>query len=241
MKKLLLLIAVGFIGITQASAQCTPDPQFTQAGIFPDSATGFASGCVGVQYDQLITVVVPVDTCVQVLPPPIPCQTLAFDSIVIVDFQGLPASLTYACWSPAGSNCSFPGGQTGCASITGTPVVGDIGTHNLVITVDVYVGGTGIAAAQEVIDWYFIQIDDCASGIGEISKNGVSLYPNPAENTIHLSNVFGEIVTISNVNGQLMKSISVNGNGELKVDVSELANGVYFVQVGNDTIRFVKK
>ena len=39
MKKILLTLALAFAFIG-ANAQCTPDPQFTIAGIYPDSATG---------------------------------------------------------------------------------------------------------------------------------------------------------------------------------------------------------
>lgn len=239
MKRILLLLAVVFLGTTQASAQCTPDPQYTEPGIYPDSATGFSAACVGVPYTQLITNVVPVDTCVEIIPG-FPCQTVNFDSIVIVSFTGLPPSMSYACNSSLGG-CSFAGGTTGCAIITGTPTLAEVGTHNLVITVDVYVGGMGSAAATEVIDWYYIDITDCAAGIGELKQEALSLYPNPAENSIQLTNVHGETVTITNVNGQVMKSVGVNGNTEMKLDVSEFANGVYFVQAGNETIRFVKK
>ena len=138
MKKLLLFVSIAFLSVTGANAQCTPDPQFTTPGIYPDSATGFASGCQDQYYEQLITNVVPVDTIVELIPGfPV---TLAFDSIVITDFQGLPSSLTYACATSLGG-CSFAGGQTGCAIITGTPTLADVGTHPLVITVDVYVGG----------------------------------------------------------------------------------------------------
>lgn len=239
MKKLLLLLAVGVMSITQANAQCTPDPQYTEPGIYPDSATGFASACVGVPYTQLITNVVPVDTCVEIIPG-FPCQTLNFDSIVIVSFTGLPPSMTYACNTTLGG-CSFAGGTTGCAIITGTPTLAEVGTHNLVITVDVYVGGVGSAAATEVIDWYYIDITDCGAGIGELNKDGFVLFPNPADNEIQLNHVNSDVVVITNVNGQIVKTVPVNGNGELKVDISSLAGGVYFAHAGSEAIRFVKK
>jgi hypothetical protein len=241
MKKLLLLLAVGIFGISQANAQCTPDPQYTAPGIYPDSATGMDPGCVGVLYDQLITVVVPVDTTVEIIPG-FP-TTLDFDSIVLVSFTGLPASgnLSYVCWSTLGTNCSFPGGGTGCMSISGTPTVADIGVHNLVITVDVYVGGAGSPATQEVIDWYSIEITDCPAGLDEKNNTALGLFPNPADQEIQLNNAHGEDVIITDINGQVMKVVAANGNGAMKIDVSALTSGVYFVQVGNETTRFVKK
>ena len=170
MKRLLLLVSITLLSIASASAQCTPDPQYTEPGIYPDSATGFNSGCVGQPYEQLITNVVPVDTTTEIIPGfPV---TLAFDSIVIVSFTGLPSSgnLTYACNTSLGG-CSFAGGQAGCAIITGTPDASDVGTHNLAITVDVYVGGLSTPQATEVIDWYFILIED----VPVISQSGADL------------------------------------------------------------------
>lgn len=240
MRKLLLLASVAILGWSNVHAQCTPDPQYTDPGIYPDSATGFASACVGQLYEQLITNVVPVDTCVVILSG-FPCQTVSFDSIVITDFQGLPASLSYACSSTL-NGCSFAGGTTGCAIIQGTPTVGDIGTHNLVITVDVYVGGLATPSATEVIDWYYIDIEDCTTtGLGENSTTSVSLYPNPADQVVNLQGVSGDVVTITNVHGQIMQVIDTHGATEMEINVMSLSGGIYFVQMGHETIRFVKK
>lgn len=239
MKRLLLLASIAFLSVAQANAQCTPDPQYTEPGIYPDSATGFSAGCVGQAYTQLITNVVPVDTCVVIIPP-FPCTTLAFDSIVITNFTGLPASLSYECVTSLGG-CSFAGGQTGCAIITGTPVLADIGTHNLVITVDVYVGGLGTPSSTQDIDWYFIEISNCGVGLEEGELAETSLFPNPAENMIQLTNVHSDILTITDVNGQVMQVVDMKGAKEIEISIAELASGVYFVRMGDENIRFVKK
>ncbi|MFM7079047.1 MAG: hypothetical protein ACKOYC_04560, partial [Bacteroidota bacterium] len=70
-KKLLLLSAAFLTCSIQANSQCVPDPTLTIPGIYPDSATGLASGVVGVPYTQVIQAKVPVDTVVSIngLPP----------------------------------------------------------------------------------------------------------------------------------------------------------------------------
>lgn len=239
MKKLLLLASIAFLSVAQANAQCTPDPQYTEPGIYPDSATGFASGCANQAYTQLITNVVPVDTCAVIIPG-FPCTTLAFDSIVITNFTGLPSSLSYACNTTLGG-CSFAGGLTGCAIISGTPTPADIGVHNLVITVDVYVGGIPTPSSTQDIDWYFIEILDCGVGLDEVDPSALELYPNPAETVINLNNVNVDQLTITNINGQVIQVVNTNGAQSLEVNIAELASGVYFVNKGNETIRFVKK
>lgn len=247
MKKLLLLLAVTFVTVLGANAQCTPDPAFTDPGIYPDSATGFASACVGDLYEQVVTNIVPVDTTVEIIPG-FP-TTLDFDSIVIVSFTGLPASMTYSCSTTLGG-CSFAGGEAGCVLISGTPTAGEEGTYNPVITVDVYVGGTGVSSSTQDIDWYEIEVlaaGNCNAGLIENSTSSVSLYPNPTENNLTLEGLNGSSNTISvvNMNGQVMNSHSVIASDSFELNVSNLDSGIYFVKIdsenSSETIRFIKK
>lgn len=172
MKKLLLFVSITLLTISSASAQCTPDPQYTSPGIYPNEATGFNSGCVGVSYTQLVTNVVPPDTCA-VIVPGFPCQTFDIDSIVITSFTGLPNGLSVVYYdgqntnSPVDQGC-FEGGTTGCALISGTPTAA--GTYNLSINVDAYVGGLSTPNST-LIDWYTIVIED----VPTISTSGVDL------------------------------------------------------------------
>jgi hypothetical protein len=211
MKKLLLFMSFSVVAIFSANAQCVPDPAYTNVGIYPDSATGFSSGCVGVQYDQLITNVVPADTCVVVVPG-FPCVTVSIDSIKIVSFTGLPAGFTYSCYDAGNSTsppdqCTYEGGTIGCAAITGMPTAGEVGIHNLVITVDVYAGGQTSPQGTEVIDWYFIEIED----VPTISTDGYTLTSSiPNNNQWHLDGS-----PISGATGQ---------------DHIPLANGTYTVE-----------
>lgn len=249
MKKLLLLISVMTFGMTEVGAQCTPDPQFTSPGIYPDSATGFSNGCEGVYYEQLITNVVPQDTCVEVIQG-LPCTTFAFDSIVIVSFTGLPSSLSYACSSTLGG-CSFAGGESGCVIITGTPGAADVGTHNLQIVVDAYLGGVSTSMSTQTVDWYSITIESAAAcaaaGIETNQQETLRLYPNPAETSVTLTGIPTDVekVTIVTMNGQTLLEQSDISGSTLELNVETLEDGVYFVHVQSatspSTIRFIKK
>ncbi len=302
-------MSFSIVAISMASAQCVPDPQYTSSGIYPDSATGLNSGCVGVPYNQLITNVVPADTCV-IFVTWLPCQTVSIDSIKIISFTGLPASLSYSCYDAGNTNsppdqCTYEGGTTGCAVITGTPTAGDVGIHNLVITVDVYAGGASTSQGTQVIDWYFIEIEDvptistdgytltssmpnnnqwyldgspiggatgqdhepvvngtyavegsCGTssdfvvndaGIEEYLISNFKLFPNPANEAITLTSSNGiqmEEITVRSLNGNTVYSTTPLATVQT-IDVNNLENGVYFVNVtsstGAETIRFVKK
>ena len=61
MKKTLLTLALAFAFIV-AQAQCTPDAQFSLPGIYPDSATGLPNAIVGQAYNEVITIIAPLDT-----------------------------------------------------------------------------------------------------------------------------------------------------------------------------------
>ena len=41
---------------------CTPDPQYSAAGIYPDSATNLSTAYVGQPYSENITIITPNDT-----------------------------------------------------------------------------------------------------------------------------------------------------------------------------------
>lgn len=248
MKKPLLLLFLAVLVGLSANAQCTPDPQYTNAGVYPDSATGLNAGCVGVLYEQLITIVVPVDTTTEVGGIPV---TLSFDSAVVVSFTGLPAGFTYACYDAGNTNspvdqCAYEGGTTGCMLISGTPTAGDIGTHNLSIEVAAFVGGTPTPVSQNV-DYYSIVISDCAS-LEEYETTVFKLSPNPTRNNLTLSGLEGldvSSLSISNAAGQTVKQFGAVQSPSVDMNVAELQPGMYFVRIQHDertnVIRFVKE
>ena len=253
MKKLLLFVAVTFISIATLNAQCTPDPQYTTPGVFPDSATGMSDACIGQVYDQLVTVIVPIDTCAQVLPAPLPCTTFDFDSIVITSFTGLPTGFTYTTNSPQNTTSpndggTFEGGTTGCMTITGNPTSAEVGVYPLTINLDVYVGGQLTPITQQTVDYYTIEVLDCASnGVEENTLSSIVAFPNPTKNVLTLNGLNGstESISILNTNGQVMMSYSTVQSTQFEINVSTLESGIYFVKIieNNElrTIRFVKK
>ncbi len=91
-------------------AQCTPDPQYTQAGVYPQTLDPV---CTGTFYSQVFTLVVPVDT---VITNPFPL-TVPIDSISLEALLGLPPGFSYVCSQPT---CAFPGGTSGCLVLSGT-------------------------------------------------------------------------------------------------------------------------
>ena len=105
---LLILISLLFSGMLSAQI-CTPDTSFTTPGIYPSN---LPDGCLNQTYDDVITVVVPQDTTVNI--PPFGNTTVPIDSIVLVNVKNLQTGLSYACGNPS---CGFAGNTSGCILI----------------------------------------------------------------------------------------------------------------------------
>ncbi|GIS08223.1 MAG: hypothetical protein CM15mP112_03350 [Flavobacteriales bacterium] len=92
MKKLLTTVLL-LVACTLVYSQCTPDPQYVSGGIYPDSATGLSDAQVGQAYNELITIITPVDTIVdagQITGLPIGVISVDIDSITLNSVTGLP-------------------------------------------------------------------------------------------------------------------------------------------------------
>jgi hypothetical protein len=69
--------------------------------------------------------------------------------------------------------------------------------------------------------------------------------PNPSETSASLSSQGGantaEDIQIFDVVGRLLQSKIVNLQSEIVLDISHLANGLYFLKTGNRVVKFVKE
>jgi hypothetical protein len=88
---------------------------------------------------------------------------------------------------------------------------------------------------------------DKSSGLNEsnaITSTYLNIFPNPATDLLNISLSNGtsiETVNIYNVSGKLVNNTKLNGN---QIDISQLNNGVYMVEVitanGTFKTKFVK-
>ena len=165
MKKFLLVLSAVAATVQFANAQCTPDPQFTAPGFYPDSLTGLTDACVDINYDQTITVVGIADTVIGGF-------TIAVDSITIDNVTGLPGAMTYSVGASGSDNVIFPSvDPASCINLTGTPVVGDLGPHALVIMYTVHVTVLGQVQSVPLAQGYTLNVVTCSAGLEEQSVN----------------------------------------------------------------------
>ena len=241
MKKLYFLLSILLLSLsfaTKAQVQCQYDYAWLalgKDGVYPDSATNFMSGNVGSPYVQHITVKVPYDTTVS------PLGTVQFDHI---DLQtnisnpanyGLPPGLTL---SGTPSNLHFPGNDTSCMVIQGTPTVA--GTYNLSFTLKTYIVGSPFAVNTQTLTYYRIVINspvgvkdntdakfEVSNPVPNPSSNFTSIrYSLPKNGTAKLSvyNTIGKLVYSKKAEGK-------QGENEFEVSAAELASGMYIYSV----------
>ncbi len=241
MKKIYLLLVLA-LSFSNIKAQCTYDHNFImthRGGVWPDSATNFVSGTVGTPYTQNVTVKVPYDTMATIF-----SQTSTFH-FSHIDLQtnisnpvnyGLPPGLTLV-GNP--SNFKFPGNDTSCMIISGTPTT--VGSYSLSFTLKAYMTEfPGIAVSTQVIKYYVINIAP-AAGIASnanISFAVMQNSPNPVkDNTSIKFTSAGDgkaRLNVFNIAGQKVadKEIStVRGDNSFDFDASQLENGVYLYTV----------
>jgi len=253
MKKLLLSFIAIFTMSFAIAQNCTADPQFTAPGVYPDSATGLPQAVVGVPYSETITTVTPVDTCVQVLPLPMPCTTVPIDSVVVDSISGLPPGFSIVSENENSLKFYFFGGTSSCMLVTGTAAPGDEGVY------PVYVAGlswaqlAGVPTSQPfIVDYYQIEVVS-AAGLESFTGNNFQVkqnIPNPFNSSssidFYLPKEDHVNINIYNVVGKVVKSDEIKarkGENSYSLNAADFSNGIYFYNLtyANQTItkRFV--
>jgi hypothetical protein len=261
MKKIYLSILFIAAFIFNSNAQvptCSLDPVFvasTKVGIWPDSATNFIQGTVGVPYVQNITVKVPKDTVASSI-------KFCFNRFVLSNPTGtvnynLPPGLNFGSSTAAVLNgtinsapsLKFPGNANNCASIYGTPTTA--GTYTLHLKVDAYGTATfsscsntpnvsgGSNISTQFLNYYIIKIN-AATGLQEIGKNSFNLenIPNPFSNSTTIRFFLAEEgvakLEVHNMLGKLIYTTDINaqlGNNDYVFNARNLSNGMYFYTI----------
>ena len=246
MKKTLLTLALAFAFIG-AQAQCTPDAQFTLPGIYPDSATGMPNAFVGQSYNEVITVIAPLDTSGLYNGVVIPATVI---TIELIDVTGLPASFSYDC-TP--SNCTFDGGSTACAVLSSpSPTASEIGLHQIVMyTTTMLDVGIFIPYAQsDTIDYYYIEVSNATSVVNQFNDFTFELkdiYPNPVNDNARIQFVSGHstavVFTVFNHLGEKIEERNIaasRGINNIEINANDYANGMYLYSINNG-VKIVSK
>jgi len=115
---------------------------------------------------------------------------------------------------------------------------------------------TNVSRYGDVLQFITSNNEDNITNYVEVDK--ISIYPNPAKNQLIIDNaeliigdysifsIVGQVVMQGNTSpnpskGGEVPSLSERAEGEVIIDVSALASGMYFLKIDNKVIKFVKE
>ncbi len=107
------------------------------------------------------------------------------------------------------------------------------------VTVDDEVAATNNEPPYDT--WYiaadFIYSEDCTLGIFSQEEKAFSIHPNPAKNELFLSSENTAVnlkVKIFNIEGKLLGTQNLELEKETSIDVTNLKNGIYFLNIEDE-------
>ena len=226
-------------------SQCVPDAQYSDStwGIWPDTAQNFISGNTGVYYEQIVNFKLPTDA------GDIAPQYAGYDldNVSLVSVVGSPPGISYNCNT---SNCTWDGGEQGCATISGIPNTNGTYPINLKILGCVSLFGIPICDTAFFSN-YVIQIGPVGVDNYELTNNSLKLkkaFPNPSNKStnIQYETIKSENVSfeITNLLGELILNKNVSskiGLNSIQVNTSHLSNGIYLYSISNGLTTSTKR
>ena len=96
-----------------------------------------------------------------------------------------------------------------------------------------------VTVVSDLPDAQFVVMVDETWSVEE-NETSISLFPNPANESVTLKGENLDMVRVFNVLGQMVDAFEANGN-EIRINTTSYENGIYFVKAGEQTLRFVVK
>jgi len=246
MKKI-ILSAFAFCSFFAATAQCNPsDYDFGDVtyGVFPDVASGLASGCLNEPYTQTIYFLVPSDAGdIDPLYAGVPISSITLVGITYnggTDVSDL--GLELSC-NP--TNCTFTAGGQFCGTVSGTPNQAGEFPVSIDVTVTATLAGFPLELPYS-FPGYTFTVSDCANpnSVEEVEASFElgAVSPNPANQSARIpfnlnSNEKVELTVVNMVGERVLSKSMAGKRGEntMNLDVAELPAGIYLytLQSGN--------
>ncbi len=138
-------------------------------------------------------------------------------------------------------------GQSGCQgmNMAKTWVQSNGGTVGIYFQGASPLGHDGFHTKPAYIDStlnYYLQCFGGTAGFNELKKkNSINLFPNPTNELINITSddYLKQDLKIINMFGILVKEIKVEGYS-FKINNSDLQKGIYFIELNNQKIKFIK-
>lgn len=228
MKYIFALLLSILLGHVNSNAQCTPDASMVVPGVSPNR---LADATVGVPYSQVISLLVPKDSVLDIGGT---MYNVTVDSAVVLSIENYPPGFAYETNSP---NMTWAGGARGCARIYGVATEKDVQTWAILVKVYTYFKIKGMSNQIEKLDQSTIDFKVVMpSGIEQVEVFKVSAFPNPAKKEISFHLPLAKQVNQAKVFDMMGKSfdmtleLSQEGN-YYNLNISTLPEAVYFVEL----------
>lgn len=237
MKKIYILLLLT-IATFSSYSQCIPDSTWNKDGISPSRAP---DGTVGTNYSTVISFKTPKDTIIFYAGQN---YNATIDSARVDLIKNIPAGFTWACNKP---NCTWKGGEKGCALLEGKPDSNHFKHYEIKVFVRSWISIVGLSFPVErldssIIDFYVVGGKNSIKDIN--GKPLFNVYPNPANNILQIENLSLDAkntqIRISDLTGKtlLVKSLNSNINA---IDISELPRGMHFITINNEEVFYSQK
>ena len=113
------------------------------------------------------------------------------------------------------------------------------GTYTITLTATDEYGNISTCSFEITVESVLVGIND------NNLESGLGIYPNPAKNVVNLvnkTNIALENLIIFDINGKRVNQIDLRSmQGEKSIDISNLASGVYILQVNGESASTVKR
>lgn len=91
-------------------------------------------------------------------------------------------------------------------------------------------------------------VNNTTASVNDVVSTKFNIYPNPAHDVVTLSNdenISVEKVSVTDMNGRVVKTQSFNASSEVQINISDLKSGIYIFNIttnnGNATKKVIKK
>ncbi|MFZ4796052.1 MAG: T9SS type A sorting domain-containing protein [Bacteroidia bacterium] len=237
MKKIYLLIVLSIATITTYS-QCIPDPAWNTNGISPSRAP---DGVVGTNYSTVISFKTPKDTVIFYAGQN---YNATIDSARVDQIRNIPLGFSWACNK---SNCTWKGGDKGCALLEGKPDSNHFKHYEIKVFVRSWISIVGLSFPVErldssIIDFY---VTGGKNSVSQFNNNPTfNVFPNPVKNILTVesirTNSKNTEVVITDITGKILLNKHLTSNVNT-IDVSELPKGLHFITIKNEEVFYSKK
>ncbi len=93
-----------------------------------------------------------------------------------------------------------------------------------------------VLATESLASIKKIVFADRGSAVENVPANSIVVYPNPTQDILMILGAESQMLRVYDLQGRLLKT-----EAGKQMSVSDLAEGIYLLQVGTQVVRFIKK